>query len=135
MGRLRIRWGWLARGAGAFLAGLVALQVLPGLLAPPTVPPLAADVGLSGVARTDRPHTVIPERGAREPRPEPERTPKPRPSHGIAAATAVIGTTPRRHRPQPPPPVSTPPPEPVPVTPTPAPPPAPEDGSLEFAPR
>jgi len=161
MGQLRIRWGWLARGVGILAGGLVALQVLPGLLAPPEAPPLAADVGLPRVARGGA-AAVPAERAEDALAHEPNQKPKPRPSRGIAAATAVIGTTPRRHARRPrrkspprkptpraapaptpprsavpaPPPAAPPPPsEPAPVTPPPAPPPAPEDGSLEFAPH
>jgi len=141
VGQLRIRWGWLARGAGVLATGLIALQVLPNLLAPPEAPPLAADVGLPRVgAGVERVPSI-----SREPEPAPEpAAPAPAPARGgISAATAVIGTTPRRHKPRPrapaPLPAPPPPPEPAPLAPAPppppAPPPAPEDGSLEFAPH
>jgi hypothetical protein len=160
MGQLRIRWGWLARGAGVLAGGLLALQVLPGLLAPPEAPPLAADVGLPRVIPIDGRKAVPPERAIGAAERQPGKAPEPVPPDGVSAATAVIGSTPRRYRegshrggrrreqnevrarpPRPAPPPATP-PTPPPATPAPGPEPAPpeparapEDGSLEFAPR
>lgn len=147
----------MGKGAVALAAGLVALQVLPGLLRPPQAPPLAADVGLPRVAGAER-ELVIREA---EPKPRPQPKPKPLRAHGLSAATAVIGTKPRRRVPKrrpveslshterkspapsqpvptpaPEPPPYAPPPEPEPVpAPAPDPPPPPSDGSVEFAPH
>lgn len=139
MGQLRIRWGWLARGAGVLAGGLVALQVLPGVLAPPEAPPLAADVGLPRVGQEGRGEIVPREQEVRTPdtRPVPKSrsAPKPRSSRGVSAATAIIGSTPRHEGPgrnarhggrdeaRPRPPRPTPPPRPAPpdAPPTPSP--------------
>lgn len=157
MGRVRVRWRGVGKVAAVLIAGLVALQVLPGLLKPPEAPPLAADVGLPRVSVPHEPAVEIhePAQASKPPKVKPE----PRRSNGLSAATAVIGTTPRRHKPRrreprgdlfshterkspaPPPPAPPPPPEPPPYVPPPAPepppnpPPPPTDGSVEFAPH
>jgi hypothetical protein len=46
----RIRWSSLGRPIAAALATIVAIALLPGLLAPPEPPPLPADVGLPRAA-------------------------------------------------------------------------------------
>jgi len=49
VGGLRIHWMTLGKGVALAGVGLLALQVLPGLLKPPAPPPLAGDVGLPRV--------------------------------------------------------------------------------------
>jgi hypothetical protein len=151
VGRVRIRWKAAGKVAAIAVGGLLALQVLPGLLKPPAPPPLGADVGLPQVE-------VRPQ--AEPPPPPLSSAPKPRKRGRL---DAKISSKPKPHRrkkrsqpkrvksrPTATPPAIAPPPEPAPE---PAPPPAPEpspapsepptrvppppanDGSMEFAPR
>jgi hypothetical protein len=152
MSGIRVRWRALGKGAAVAAVGLIALQLLPGLLRPPEAPPLASDVGLprpdpldanqvsrlagrqvdshregeGGRGRLGRARVA-----ARPMRPSPRvrapaRPPRPAPPPlpGAAPVPAVA----------PAPPAPPPAPEP-PVAAAPAPPPPPGDGSLEFAPH
>jgi hypothetical protein len=156
---VRVRWTVLGRVAAIAVAGLAAVQVLPGLLRAPEPPPLAADVGLprpQAVARFHRHEPRAKGTADRTVRPRPVRT---APRRSGPAGSAVISSFPRRHKANPRP--SKPAPEPVaaaPVQPsavalptapaaaaetqptaTPeapiAPPEPPNDGSVEFAPH
>jgi len=137
------------------IAGLLALRLGPALLKPPEPPPLAADVGLQGVA-VERVPEHVPERRApdsskdpghvrRQPAPPRQRRrlepkigskPKPRPKQKAAEKPAPPQSPPAIPAPPPTPEPPAPAPQPAPSpAPAPAPPPPPDDGSAEFAPH
>jgi hypothetical protein len=150
---VRIRWAVLGKVAAIAVAGLAAVQVLPGLLRAPEPPPLAADVGLPRTAPGPRF-----QRDEMRPKRTTDRLVAPRPAevaprrHSGSAASTVIASTPRHRRAAPgaskpaPEPVAAAPAPPVAIPPPPAPisppenqpaaaPEAPDDGSVEFAPH
>ncbi|MGN6216725.1 MAG: hypothetical protein ACTHN7_07190 [Solirubrobacterales bacterium] len=123
---VRVRWARAGKAAAIAIAGLVALQALPGLLKPPAPPPLEADVGLP---------RVVP----KEPAPVRRR----RGRQAVGPAIVVAKPAAPAHPPKPPSPSSpstpepaayVPPPPPAPAAPSP-PPAVVDDGSEEFAPH
>ncbi|HEX5929805.1 MAG TPA: hypothetical protein VFY48_10470 [Solirubrobacterales bacterium] len=143
MGTVRIRWKGLGKVAAAAVAGLLALQALPGLLRAPQPPPLAPDVGLPRV-QVQRPEPVAaPKPPPRKPRRS--QPPKPRPIRRAEPlgrnTTQKRGSTDRGEVEAAPVPLAVPAQAPAPVAPPPPvpppiPPPAPPgDGSVEFMPH
>src|SRR5215213_10279916 len=142
MGAIRVRWLTLARGAGAALAALLAVQAVPALLRPPPPEPLAPDIGLPAIAPSKpvvrfagvgrlSPARALPA-GSRADRDSPQAAGLARPTTPPAPPAKAPTTTP--HSVPAPAPAAAP-AAPAPPISAPAPAPPPGDGSVEFMPH